>query len=126
MTNNEKLAEIRKRVEKATKGPWVSTNEPNDSCCWSFHVETKERDQEPGMSECAAKGIADVSEESDAAFIAHSRSDIEYLLEKLDAAERLAEAIAEDQRSTGPFKPSKNTLSALAAFRTPARKGVGA
>lgn len=39
--------------------PWIATDEPNDSCCWSAHVETAERD---GDSEDAKCGKADTTD----------------------------------------------------------------
>lgn len=104
----ERLEAIKARVEKATKGPWTRLAE--------YVIGGEETDAELHLHRAICTASEDGTN-NDMDFIAHSRADIEYLLEKLDAAERMAVAIADDQRSTGPFKPSQNTLSALAAFR---------
>lgn len=55
---------------KPTAGPWQKTDDPNDECCWSFHVETTKRDQENSLY--AEQSIADVREEADAILIAEA------------------------------------------------------
>ena len=55
-----------KVAEEEIPGPWRSTHEPNDECCWSAHVETVAT----GKYGHDHNSIADVGSSGIAAFIA--------------------------------------------------------
>lgn len=59
---------------KHTPTPWEFTDNPNDSCCWSHHIQTVDT------------GIADVRSEEDASFIVKAVNSHEALLEAAKAA----------------------------------------
>ena len=150
-----RIRQIRDRLEKATKGPWRVEPELDSKPEGLQNVMTDAGSVEPIIS-C-------LSNIPDAAFIAHSREDVEYLLAKVEAAEllhkpliaildavnkaigderrkvsddeweshaevitrlrakleqaeKLAAAVIGDQKSTGPFRPSANTLAALTKY----------
>lgn len=102
MTDTQ-IDEIRKRVEKATKGVWTAEH--------NYKYE-ETRVFIDGNRRAHLDGRELLNQVADGDFIAHSRSDIEYLLSKLDAAERMAKEIEADSFSrTRPIK------EALTAFR---------
>lgn len=78
-----RLDEIREREKKATKGPWKA----DGKIVRPISEEIKRR-APIAMTDCShGIGQAGVSDENNADFIAHSREDIPYLLERLEAAE---------------------------------------
>jgi hypothetical protein len=70
--NNDRIAAIRERCEKATPGPWKIDTYENDHRVTIGTVEAKQRH------------VANWVYLNDAVFIAHSRSDIPYLLTEID------------------------------------------
>ncbi len=72
-----KLAEIAGRADAAPLGPWIPTDEPNDRCCWTHHVE---RNPSNPIYEGQVDPVADVDGEPAAKFIAHARTDVPALL----------------------------------------------
>jgi hypothetical protein len=79
MTDPERIAEIRARVEKATKGPWVCGDErlPVMTAMGVLphrHVALLESVREPDFG-------------ANAAFIAHARADIPFLLSALESSQ---------------------------------------
>lgn len=72
---NEREQEIRKRVEKARKGPWVMTEEGSDEIYFRN-----------GYFDVAGIPVS-LYRQADAVFIAHSREDVPYLLDELDRTE---------------------------------------
>jgi hypothetical protein len=89
MTPIPRIQQIRERLEKATKGTWrvepELDSEPEDL----QNVMTDAGGVEPIIS-C-------LSNIPDAAFIAHSREDVEYLLNLAEAGAELARAIDNDE-----------------------------
>jgi hypothetical protein len=76
----ERIAEIRKRIEAASKGPWDFDVE---ECCW--HV----------TDEC----IAFLMECRDAKFTAHARTDLPEVLDALELALKENERLKDSLRA---------------------------
>ncbi len=74
---DRKLAEIAGRADAAPLGPWIPTDEPNDKCCWTHHVE---RHPSNPIYEGQVDPVADVDGEPAAKFIALARTDVPALL----------------------------------------------
>lgn len=98
MADDKRVDEIRARLEKATTGPWkvdVSENFGND---WPITTGTNDEDGKcyhVCTDSVRASGVWGNAKD-DAIFLAHSRSDIEYLLSELDEArKRIAELEAQ-------------------------------
>ena len=73
MLSDIELAEIRKRADNATKGPWKAFIEDRDFECGSSFIQTQERDIElTGATE------------ADYDFIANARQDIPKLLDEIE------------------------------------------
>ena len=74
MTLDQRIKEIKERMEKSTPGPWFKTKD-----CYVVQTNHITRD---------VWTIADClhDPENDGHFIAHSRSDIEFLVKALDIA----------------------------------------
>ncbi|MCR4784379.1 MAG: hypothetical protein K6A35_07670 [bacterium] len=77
MLNDNELAEIRRRVENAAKGPWKAYVEGRDFECGSSFIKTRTSDIE-------LLGAT----EADYDFIANARQDIPKLLEEIDRLRR--------------------------------------
>ncbi len=110
MTDAQRLAEIKERTEKATKGPWewsifdesmAGLMGPDGefdhvlSCgpCKSCQKTLKENKDKKFFGSCT------VPQEPDAMFIAHSRDDIDFLLEKISEKDaRIQELEANEQK----------------------------
>lgn len=88
MIDEKRLAEIREREAKATKGPWLwdgdvtSYDEENDAP-WLVSE---------GEKQILTGGIKATSK-ADVDFIAHARTDIPFLLAQLEAARREVEKL---------------------------------
>lgn len=87
MNDDKRLSEIRERCEKATRGEWGYAMQDGWPCVTSFN----------GQVVTTSLHCTKFSQrEDDVRFIAHARSDIPYLLEKITALEaKLAEAVEE-------------------------------
>lgn len=81
----DRLSEIRARCEAATPGPWFNFGG------WLIHTETDV--EHNGIPH--EKTIGSVKAQN-AAFIAHARDDIPYLLSRLEKAEAERDAVIED------------------------------
>jgi hypothetical protein len=85
---DNKIEEIKERLSKSTPGPWTPMSKSkgmtgvNATDCRIYHATL----DPVCLPETHARQIRD------AEFIAHSRSDISYLLSKVEAAEKLAQA----------------------------------
>jgi hypothetical protein len=92
---SDRLQEIKNRAEKATPGPW-EPQEPWGTCgnSWGRVKGPKSTRQYYG-SMCFDKM-------DDVEFIAHSRDDVPYLLSKVEAAEKLAQAAEKLLATTTP------------------------
>lgn len=82
----DRTEEIRERLSKATKGPWVydKSRDTHDSC-----IHTADAKEEYGYIGTGRGCVVGSSEwiwieDADGEFIAHARSDIEYLLAEID------------------------------------------
>lgn len=72
MRNETKIEEIQKRLDNASKGPWCALLEGRDFLSGDSIIKTAE-----GNEICF---LPDRNNLDDIDFVAHSRSDIEYLL----------------------------------------------
>jgi hypothetical protein len=90
---NQREREIRERVEKATAGPWRQSESDDESGYWWFRPNWNLYPACVVVSpsdECAVAatnddGLSTEQEAWNAAFIAHAREDIPYLLDQLTA-----------------------------------------
>jgi hypothetical protein len=87
----ERLAEIRARESKATKGPWRA-------CAWDPMERPHVHKDAPSDTHCGPRGDLPLTGE-DAEFIAHAREDIPFLLAELDMLQ---------QRLDGMFATADN------------------
>ena len=83
MTTKERCAEIDTRLSVLPAGPWQSTDQPTDACCWTHHVETTARMGTPDAP--AAHDIADVDSREVGVFIAHAREDLPWAIAQIRA-----------------------------------------
>lgn len=116
MTSDARIEAIRKRAEKATKAeplPWKASYTNGDGL-WGIKM--------GGGNEIItgidANGNSDVT-----TFLAHSPTDIEYLLSKLDAAERMAKWL-EVNEANCPCGDCGPATEALAAYRAAGKEQV--
>lgn len=98
---NDRIEEIRRREENATRGPWTwdghrvptLSGRAGDPDIYEYDTEVIEASH---WGECACRSSCTLNLEvgpNDRAFIAHARDDIAYLLAELDKARAgLAEA----------------------------------
>jgi hypothetical protein len=91
-----RIDEIRERARKATKGEWLVEVHKADG--WEGHYGVK---SQSGVTivpaHCSWDGFGDGASKNNADFIAHSKSDIEYLLsetDRLNAEQQCVDAIA--------------------------------
>jgi hypothetical protein len=86
-----RIEEIKNRAEKTTVGPWgVNTGHFVVASCG--HSNDDDKDYEVcGNGYLMRDGVGDSDAKTDAEFIAHARTDIPYLLSKVEAAEKLAQ-----------------------------------
>lgn len=68
--------------DKATARPWKWTDKPNDACCWDYHIETIERDD--NLNEYAKQDIADVRGQVNAELIVRAVNSHDALVEALE------------------------------------------
>src|SRR5271166_4910266 len=85
LSSELRLKEIRERAEAATSGPWVAEISPDGTVAMVDHatLRSDEVDEPLMIAACDVAGNL----ENDAAFIAHAREDIPFLLSELDRAQ---------------------------------------
>ena len=102
MLDNERLAAIRERHEKATKGPWwnddISWAEIDDITVWCGDKDDPEclLNIGPNFSEMSNEGGKGTQSWNDAEFIAHARADVPDLLAEVERLKQ-ENAILTDQ-----------------------------
>lgn len=84
------LEAIRKRADAATAGPWFADEGPEHGCCWDTSITVHDAHEGPKGQRYRNAKVAE-SNETDAAFIAHARTDVPRLLEALAVAIRMLE-----------------------------------
>jgi hypothetical protein len=113
-----RIEEIKNRAEKTTVGPWgVNTGHFVVASCG--HSNDDDKDYEVcGNGYLMRDGVGDSDAKTDAEFIAHARTDIPYLLSKVEAAEKLAQEVEIFAAIEDPDENLKRLREALAAYRT--------
>lgn len=93
-TDAARLAEIRERVEKATKGPWRLLHDfegAKNPACDCAQVWTGSNDSWPVAfcdTQHEGEGYTRAQQMTNATFIAHARADIPWLLARIEELER--------------------------------------
>ena len=94
------LEEIRRRVDRATPGPWrvVLDDSESPKTVWRQCASDKHPDDDPERLSvyddcCHGGGLHSEPffREADAEFVAHARADVPWLLDRLDQIRRLCE-----------------------------------
>ena len=101
----DRLSEIERRVNEATPGPWKYTGEENST--WGISAP----DPNGICGSCDCGGPKD----ADGAFIAHSRTDIEWLVRVVKKADKIASALR--IHGHGDCHGCKSMLSAYSKVR---------
>lgn len=91
----ERLAEIAQRAEKATKGPWMRNDYEYGGIDGIQVMQTTDANKAEGKF-VHPQICDDVPRPQDADFIAHSRADIEYLLNLARLAVRAVPFVTRD------------------------------
>ena len=97
MTDAERIADIAKRAEVATPGPWLTDGAPK----WAHVYRGGDDDTR----------VAEVATHPDAAFIAHAREDVPWLPAKL------AERDAEIERLRGLLDQCESAINDIISSR---------
>lgn len=98
MNNNQRIAEIEKRAQTATRGPWEVEkyyhDEPYDEYIKSAAIIVHKDESNYTITRNDWSNPL----EADLNFIAHAREDIPYLLAQLAESQRRADAAVEDMK----------------------------
>lgn len=103
-TTEKKRAEIRKRAEAASKGPWAVGMRNGSNGCYVFDRSGKDEDGYHDNSICRVYGVdlnrrvkevADNAGTPNAVFIANARDDVPHLLDDCDLLDLINEELAE-------------------------------
>lgn len=108
MTDKARLDEIRQRAEKATPEPWEHTFGSGDSGN-NHNVRFGDNQNQFIARIVSGRGNGGHSEEAcNANFIAHARSDIPWLLDRIEKLERLAGKVRLLKECPTPFWKDEN------------------
>ena len=111
----KRLEEIKRRVEAATPGPWFQLTKDADENqnLRKAHVFTAP-EYYGHIATCSAREGFGIQAETNADFIAHSRTDIEDLLRVVEIQREALELVANIQHGLNGRNAGRNTFRAIA------------